>query len=714
LAGITATEIAAALVLAGYVLESVHWLVAAIHPPHREVVWIFVLPRLICSTLGLGAAYLLNRPWSEGILIAFVTMLLLETMTRIGLRRIARAAAQRAEAAIAAHDGKQLTNRRPVRTLGTVIVALLLVPIFSFTLWTYVMRETVFDARIWTRNLNDSGFYTTLIRAASDTALDAAYQQRGTARQVAELLTEDDIRLAEQWSFPEPWTTTWLQESLATTLAWLQTPGEQRVPPISIPVSDIERHAKDAASLLLDRHLAALPTCTSEMTSSAFCRPADMSVDAHTATFKLQNMAIADEILDQIPAELDLSTAVALFDRPFSRPLSYLAQARGLVQELDRGLALAGVLCLALLALLWLLCSITRKSRLRWLGVTLLATALLTWAASYAAYSLLPSRAFSPSGTDLPEKFSVPLQNLAYATLADVHNRVCIGALVSAGLGLLFLWAPLLAPHKEIWTRPATAVQTVRTGVVLLAILGVLWTVYSRAGARLYAQASQLYRDQDVAAANTRYRQLLRLYPFRISGTGPAGDFVDRARRDLHQSQLYLDAQTAHGATEWQTAVLYYEAFLLTQPALKLRDHAQAHLAEALIRWARALEADGKHERALDRYRFVRDEGLGRSRQLDGEPIRIHRMIGDLYLAWGDERLSQDPEAALATYRRALDDTEDPGVWQLAEGRMVDAYCAWNAQRLQAGQTERAAGICIELGIAFPALAPDPCAVCTP
>jgi hypothetical protein len=240
-----------------------------------------------------------------------------------------------------------------------------------------------------------------------------------------------------------------------------------------------------------------------------------------------------------------------------------------------------------------------------------------------------------------------------------------------------------------------------------------LWIAYARAGARLYDQASQAHRREEIAQANALYRQIDRFYPFRVSSN--AGDFVERARSDQYECQLYLDAERAYQAAEWQTAASHYEAFWLTQPTLNLRDRAQPHLAEALIRWARALEADGQRERALDRYRFVRDEGIGRGRQIDGQPIRVHRIMGTLYLDWGDELLEQsDPEAALATYRRALADTDDPGVWELAEERMIDAYCAWNAQVRQAGQENRAAGICIELGNEFPALNPDPCAACAP
>jgi tetratricopeptide (TPR) repeat protein len=188
---------------------------------------------------------------------------------------------------------------------------------------------------------------------------------------------------------------------------------------------------------------------------------------------------------------------------------------------------------------------------------------------------------------------------------------------------------------------------------------------------------------------------------------------VSRARRDLHACQLYLDAEAAYRDAEWQTAVMRYEALWLVSPTLQLRDTAQAHQAEALVRWARALEAEGQRERALDRYRFLRDENLARGRQIDGRAFRVHRAIGDLYLDWGDELLAQDPQAALATYRRALNDTDDPGVWARAEERMVDAYCAWNAQLRQAGQNDRAAGVCIELGNEFPALAPAPCDACS-
>jgi len=437
-----------------------------------------------------------------------------------------------------------------------------------------------------------------------------------------------------------------------------------------------------------------------------------MSVQAYIATYKPQNMGIADEVLDQVPAELDLSTAVALFGRPFREPLKYLDRVRTAIWTLNWRLALSGLLCLIPLASLWLLCSVTLKSRLRWIGAALLMAALGAWAAGYAALLVLPQLLSTPENAALPAALSVPLHDLVFVVLAAVQARIATWAVILAAVALLLIWVPLLAPHTEAWARSVPPTQTVRTGVVLMAIGSVLWIIYTRGGARLYAQASQLYRDTDVAKANTLYRQIDRFYPFRLAG-GAGADFVEHTRQDQYKTQLYLDAQAAYDAAEWQTAVQHYEALLLSQPALKLRDSAEAHLAQALVQWAHSLEANGQRERALDRYRYLRDEDLGRGRQLDGQPIRTHRLIGTLYLDWGDEQLSQDPEAALATYRRALFDADDPGVWVLAEERMVDAYCAWNTQLRQAGDESRAARVCTELGIEFPALSSDPCAACT-
>jgi tetratricopeptide (TPR) repeat protein len=180
---------------------------------------------------------------------------------------------------------------------------------------------------------------------------------------------------------------------------------------------------------------------------------------------------------------------------------------------------------------------------------------------------------------------------------------------------------------------------------------------------------------------------------------------------------LYLDAESAYQSAEYKTAVQRYEAFLLSNPAIAVRYEAQAHLLDALLKWGRTLDEAGERERALDRYRFVRDSALDRGGHLTayGEDVHIHKTIADLYLAWGDELLAAgDPQAALITYRRILRDAADPSLWDQAESRMVNAYCAWVTQLGNHGQADRAAGVCIELAREFPSTAIDRCVACNP
>jgi hypothetical protein len=688
-------------------------LLAAVRPPNREVTLVYLAPRLACTLVCLVATYLLGLPWPQIVLVSFLATLLLETLIRLGLRALAPDLVLAARERLAPLRAGPAKRVGPIRTILAALAALLFVLCFAPTAYLYLARETLFDARIWVQNVHASGLYDAGIRYASATAQASARRQRGDARQIADLLTEDDLRLAESWALPAPWTTAWLRESLDATLNWMQSTSDQRVPPISVPVSDIERHAKDAASLLIDQYAQTLPLCTPDTPAREYCRPPEMSVDAFRATYKPENMAIADEILEIVPDELDLSTAVALFGQPFQNPLAELNRVRSAIQEWELLLPLAGALCLGLLALLWLLGSVRLRDLLLWIGGALLLAAMLAWAIGYAAPSLLPQRVVPVESQALPAQLSVPLQGFVRSMLGTVYNRVLIFSLVTAGAGLLLVWLPLLAPHKELWTRRRSAYQALRAGLLVLALASVLWIAYGWVGARLYAQASQAHRAGDAAQANAVYRQIVRLYPFRFPG--PGGGFVARARSDQHECQLYLDAKAAYQAAEWQTAVQRYEAFWLTQPALKLRDSAEIHLLEALLRWAQELEAAGQRERALDRYRFVRDQQLGRGRQIDGQPVRVHRVIGSLYLQWGDELLNQqDYQAARATYRRALAETDDPGTWDRAEERLAETYCAWSAQLRQAGQVDRAEGICIEFENEFPALAPDPCASCTP
>jgi len=223
------------------------------------------------------------------------------------------------------------------------------------------------------------------------------------------------------------------------------------------------------------------------------------------------------------------------------------------------------------------------------------------------------------------------------------------------------------------------------------------------------------------AEACAHYRQIESRYPLDVDR------FIRPARRGRRECQLYLDAESAYRSADYETAVGLYEAFLLGNPAIAIRHASQAHLLDALLKWGRALDDAGDQERALDRYRFVRDSGLDRGGHLAayGQDVRIHKTIADLYLAWGDELLAAgevpadassagDPQAAVATYRRILQDTGDPGLWDQAESRMVDAYCAWVTQLHEQGQADRAAGLCLELALELPSIGVDRCVECTP
>jgi tetratricopeptide (TPR) repeat protein len=207
-----------------------------------------------------------------------------------------------------------------------------------------------------------------------------------------------------------------------------------------------------------------------------------------------------------------------------------------------------------------------------------------------------------------------------------------------------------------------------------------------------------------------RYQRIEHAYPFAVD------EFVQRVRQDRRECQLYLDAESAYQSADYESAVQLYEALLLGNPPLAVRGTVQAHLLDALVRWGRELQDAGERERALDRYRFIRAKDLDRRvRQNTGQDsgFRVHQAIADLLLSWGDEQLAAgDPQAALATYRRILNDSADPRLWELAKGRMIDAYCAWSASLLEHGLVERAAGVCLELSYEFPSVVPDRCPAC--
>jgi tetratricopeptide (TPR) repeat protein len=433
-----------------------------------------------------------------------------------------------------------------------------------------------------------------------------------------------------------------------------------------------------------------------------------MSLVEARATFKPQNVARTDQFFDQVPDELDLSAAVSLYEQPFVEPLRALDSARTAVHLWDRALRIAGLACVGLGVLLWMLCAVSRRTLTFWIGTTLILAALGVGAAGYAAHVLVPRRLTSDWLPTLPVALSGPLQGLARHVLADVLDRLKLGALVGTGLGWLVIWTPLLVRDNR-WADRTSALRAIRGWVTVLTVTSVLYIVYVEVGAAYYAQALQRYGSGEIEQACLLYRRVDRLAPFANQ------NYVTRARTSIQECDLVQTAEAAYRSGKWERAIRHYEALLLTHPALPVLDVAELHLLESLVRSARELEADGSYERALDRYRYVRDEDLGRDRQIDGQPVRIHESIARLYLDWGDSLLEgQDPLGALATYRRILVDTSDPRMWAIAEERIIDATCAGSTLLEEQNQPDRAAELCSSLELDFPSLPAGRCPACTP
>jgi tetratricopeptide (TPR) repeat protein len=707
----------AILVTAWYVFVTVGWLLALTTPNCQEVTLIYVLPRAMCTAIALTVGYRIRLPLDRLVTFSFVAAAILEGATRLLLRLVRPAAVDRARIAleVASRPSRDGPLRMGAGRMAlTATGALLFVLAFSPTAYVFVARQVAFDTRFYLASLQTSGLYDQLVQLAGDAALDAARGHSAGARQVANDLSKEDVRTAERLILPAPWTLSWLDRSIDATLSWLETEDGRSVPPISLPIEDLQRHVKDAASVLMDQYIPDLPLCTPDMPSRSHCRPQGTSVAAYAATFKPENLAIADKVFALIPAELDLSTAVTMFPDPFRKPLAYLAGARKAVQTLDRGLPIAGITCLVLFVLTWFLAADSLPSSLRWVGATLFVAALGAWAIGQiiSTFALRATARWtgdllaqlSPAGTDAALRFAQEYLNTAHARLFPWTGALAV-------LGLLLALAGFLVPQSDRWARRLTRHQAVGVVVLALAAGSLLWALYLEEGKSTYDRAAQADRRGQPADACALYGQIERGFPLHV------GRFVRSAYRGQRACQLCLDAESAYRSGDYERAVALYEAFLLGNPAIALRNETQAHLLDALLQWGRALEDAGERERALDRYRFIRDSALDRAghRTAGAPEVRIHKVVSDLYLAWGDELLEgDDPQAALATYRRTLHDAADPSLWDQAEDRMMDVYCAWAAQLREQGQSDRAAGVCVEFSLEFPSAGPARCPVCTP
>jgi hypothetical protein len=694
-----------ALLVFWYTFETSLLVVLLFGPAQREVALVYVLPRAVGSAFCFVMAYLVLVPWDQVLCLAYVLLMILEALFQVVLRGSAPVVLYQARATLDAARGQiNVIWAEDVRLADwcaflAAWCAGLLVLAIVLGGYVYGARQVLFNTRFYVSQFKDSPLYEELLRLSRQIALDAARGQGADVRRAVDWLSMGDASLASRLSLPREWTVAVVEQVLDVTLDWVQSDAGQRVPPISLPIGDVQRHVKDAASVLLDQHMAALPVCAPGMSERAWCRWEEMSVVAHIATYKPKDMAVVDRVFEMIPADLDLATVVSMSPHTFEGLLAALDEVRLWTGYADRALVGAGKGTLVLSIALFLLCALSPRIVLQWMGGTWLAAGLGTWGLAFGLTRLdgmaLLERYAGRRIAELPEP-TVDVVSRGVDTLThSVHGLLAPWALALAVLGFGALVIGLVLPR----TRRARPDGVVRALVVCLAVGLLLWVQYPTLGRKLYERAFRAHREGNVDRALSTYRTVAHWYPFAVD------DFVLQARRGLRECERYQAAALAYREGDPESAARQYEAFLVGNPAIALREPAETDLVAALYDWARDLEGQGMYERALDRYRYVRDEFRGRG---------ADEKTANLLLFWGDGLLAEgDYRAAVATYGRMTYNVSSPRYWQTADDRRVDAYCKWQASLRAAGEPARAAQVCRAFLAAYPA-AGAACSGCAP
>jgi hypothetical protein len=685
----------AALIVAWYATESLLLLSRALYPPPRKALLQVVLPRAAGTAIAFPVAYLLMSAWAKRIALGYLILIALEGAYRAAGRLAGWTAISAPPAGDAPaerdHAGRQLLG-------GRIAAAAVTVLLLVATLYAQGLHAVALDARVYADAFQPLGLYERLLDAAAGLLVDAARDQGGQARRAVDLLSEEELDAATRLALPEAWTEALLEQALASTFSWLEEDAPSSVPPVYAPVADLQHHLKLAVSYLFDRVAPRLPACAEGMSSEALCRPDDMSVAAFVAIHKPDALAMVDEPFTLVPAEIDFATAVTMSPRTFREPLALLSRAGEIAATADRVLLGSGWAALASYLLLLALSARSAREVLLWSGIALLGAGaggwLLSWSTDARGTGSLPVRAIARAmpggGGEVPD-----LLPLLATALGAVHARtwpVELASMAAGGLGIVVSMA-LPRRHGRWQLVPA-----LRLAIAAVAALSLLWAAYLRIGERAYERAHAAYSDGQVRSALARYRVLLRAYPL-----GARRPFLSRAERDARACALAVEAADALHAGASDRAAASYEALLVGNPPVAVRDAAAQGLLAALQDGAAELRAGGVYERALDRLRLA-NEALG-SRV-------VYEPMAGLYLEWGDALLADsDYEAATATYLRLRSDVASARQWQAAEERAADAYCVWQAALRDAGDEAGAAWVCDMLAEALPRMA-EGCAGC--
>ena len=672
-----------------YLVETT-WLVATLARAHpRKVVVRTLLLRLAGTVLGLGIGWWVLDSWDQRAALAVLLLLLWEAVWEGGRRRKR------------SHGTADVVQASPQHTSAgwalRCALSVLAIGAFALTLLGHGVRQTLFDARTYAVLLSRSTLYEQALTPASELARDTLRSQRGDVRRVASMLSDKDLRTAVELLLPREWSAALVEQAMDKTLVWLDGDSTRKVPAISVPVGDLQRHLQDAVSVLADVKMAELPLCSAQLSRNAFCRVPDVSPAAHVAIYKPQVLAQVDETFALIPPDLDLSTAVSMSPGTFREPLKMLEQVRSSIQRVDRALSWVTVTCLLLWVGLWCASAATAPRPGMWMAGVLSAAGSSAWIVSWG-HSILPSERLFAALLLRGQEGAAPAVDLVSSLLGvlirQVHVRISLielAVLVAGGLLALVCW---LAPATA-WRAPL--LRLMGPLVVALAIGVLVWGQALSLGQRAYKRAVQAHHDGDVKAALSHYRTLDRLYPFAVA------DWTLRVWRGRSECERYQRAVALYEQGDYEGAVGVLEALLVGTPAVAVRKAAEPVYTDALYAWADELVQAGETERALDRYRTVRD--VLRDREVQQRISALHVEQGDALLSAGDHL------GAVETYGRIFYDITHPRLWATADARRAEAYCAWTSALTADGQTEKAEAVCAELRAQYP---DTPCSACEP
>jgi len=681
----------AVLVVVWYTAESLLLLSRPLYPPWRQgllraALLRAALARLLGTVIALSVAYLLASGWTERIALGYLILIALEGVYWAVRHLAGRNASSTVSADNAPHEqeraGRQLLG-------GRIAAAALTVLLLVGTLYAHGLYAVALDARAYADAFEPVGLYEKLLDAAAGLLAGAARDQGPQVRRAVDLLSAEELDGAARAVLPEDWTVAVVEQALGSTFSWLAEGTPSRVPPVTIPVGDLQHHLRLAVSHLFDQVAPRLPTCAEGMSSEALCRPDDTSVVAFVGIHKPDALAMVDEAFTLLPAEVDLATAVAMSPRTFREPLAVLAQVGDVLTAADHALLGLGWVALSAYLLLLALSARSPREALLWSGIVLLGAGaggwLLSWStAASGTRSLLVraiARALSGGQGEVPF-----LRPLLATALRAVHGRVWPVELVGGVAGGLVILAGIALPSSR---RRWQLVSALRLAVAAVAALSLLWAGYLRLGERAYERAYAFYRKGETSSALSRYRVLLRAYPL-----GVRRPFVGRAERDARACARAVEGADALRAGAYDRAASVYEALLVGNLPVTVRDAARQGLLVALLEGAGEQQAGGAYEGALDRLRLA-NEALG-SRV-------VYEPMAELYLAWGDALLAgSDYGAAVATYNRMRYDVASARYWQAAEERGANAYCAWQAALRDAGDEARAVRVCDLFAEALP------------